>query len=246
MLNVILFWLLFFVLIYFFTKKERGKNEKHVKSIEESEKNHLNLLRRKELRNYFDDRLSYREKEMIYDIFEKKCFKCSSEKNLCIDHHLPISKGYPLKDEKAGLNAVLLCKKCNGKKQNKLPGEFYNKEELLKLENLGIKSHIFYSPKRIKEVEKNLLSYKLDFLRESIEKKDKIKFVYLDQNDILFTREVVEIHPSKISEERKLLYRGWIRDWYLFSEEDKERSFNIRWIYHLERSSGRISIKNKC
>ena len=236
MINLIFLWIVFFIIIYIFTKEESRKEEKNSEDIQSPEKESLNILKRKELRTYFDDRLTYSEKEKVYEIFGRRCFKCSSEKHLCIDHHLPVSKGYPLKDETAGLNAVILCEKCNRKKQNKLPGDFYTKEELLKLENLGIKSHLFYSPKRIKRIEKNLLSYKLDFLRESIEKKDKIKFIYLNQDEILFTREVIEIIPSEILTKRKLLYRGWAREWYLFSVENMERAFNIRWIYHLEKS----------
>ncbi|ADO84409.1 HNH endonuclease [Ilyobacter polytropus] len=247
MINVIFFWMAVFIIIFIFTRKSKSPyGDKKDGGILGSEKINFDNIKRKEIKVFFDDKLTDSEKLKLYGIFENKCFKCSSTEHLSIDHHIPISKGYPLKDKEAGLNAVVLCEKCNRKKGDTLPDEYYKKYELIRLENLGVKSHLYYSSKRIKEVEKNLLSYKLDFLRESIDKKEKIKFVYLNQEEILFTREGVEIHPFKISAERKLLYRGWIREWYLFSEENRERPFNIRWIYHLERSSGRISIKNKC
>ena len=237
MINLLFFWMAVFIIIFIFTRKYKSPyGYKKYGGILDSEKINFDNIKRREIKVFFDDKLTNSEKIKLYGIFENKCFKCSSTEHLSIDHHIPISKGYPLKDKEAGLNAVVLCEKCNRQKGANLPDEYYKKNELIRLEKLGIKSHLCYSPKRIKEVEKKILSYKLNFLRESIEEKEKIKFVYLNQEEILFTREVVEIIPSEILTKRKLLYRGWAREWYLFSEENMERAFNIRWIYHLEKS----------
>lgn len=71
-----------------------------------------------------------------FEKFKHRCFKCKSEKSLQIDHHYPISLGNPLSIE----NSVLLCVSCNKKKSNRLPEEFYSKEELEDLQiNYGIK-----------------------------------------------------------------------------------------------------------
>lgn len=74
---------------------------------------------------------------MVKNKFNNKCFKCGSNKNLHIDHHVPKSKG-GADDIK---NYVLLCAKCNGLsgKGVKTPEEFYTELELKKLkEEYGI------------------------------------------------------------------------------------------------------------
>jgi len=53
--------------------------------------------------------------------FDNKCFKCSSAKDLCVDHHRPLSKGHALTPD----NAVILCRVCNSSKGAKPPEEFY-------------------------------------------------------------------------------------------------------------------------
>jgi len=55
---------------------------------------------------------------------------CSDD--LCIDHHKPLSKGYPLTRE----NAVVLCRSCNCSKGNKLPEDFYPLEVLICIESI--------------------------------------------------------------------------------------------------------------
>ncbi|WP_319371607.1 HNH endonuclease [uncultured Ilyobacter sp.] len=237
MINLIFFWMVVFIIIYFFTRESNSSYDKEKdENIIVSEDIRFEILKRKEVEDFFDDRLTDLEKENLYGIFENRCFKCKSEEDLSTDHHLPISKGYPLKDEKAGLNAVLLCKRCNGKKQNKLPGEFYTKEELLKLENLGIRSHLYYSSKRIINLERRVLSGKIKFLQESVAKGENIKFVYFNQRDPLFVREEEEIMPIRVVSRKKFLYRGWTWEWFLHCEGERKRIFNIRWMYHLEKT----------
>ena len=55
------------------------------------------------------------------DLFNNECFNCGCKENLTIDHHKPLSKGFPL----SRLNAVVLCKSCNSSKHDKSPEEFY-------------------------------------------------------------------------------------------------------------------------
>lgn len=54
------------------------------------------------------------------------CAKCNINKDLTIDHHIPLSKGGKL----SLYNTVLLCHSCNSKKHNKLPEHFYTFDEL--------------------------------------------------------------------------------------------------------------------
>ncbi len=68
--------------------------------------------------------------DFIYDKFEYRCFNCSSESSLSLDHHYPLSLGYPLTKD----NAVLLCRSCNSSKSANLPEDFYCKDKLEILE----------------------------------------------------------------------------------------------------------------
>ncbi|WP_320047829.1 HNH endonuclease [uncultured Ilyobacter sp.] len=237
MINIIFFWIAVFIIIFIFTRKSKSTyGNKKDENIQDSEKITFDNLKRKEIKVFFDDKLTESEKIKLHDIFEERCFKCKSTEHLSIDHHIPISKGYPLKDKEAGLNAVVLCEKCNRQKGDIPPEKYYTKEELIKLENLGVKSHLYYTSKRLKFLEKRLLSGKIKFLEKSAANKDKIKFVYLDQRDPLFVREKVEVLPLRVVSRKTFLYRGWTREWFLYSAEDNRRIFNIRWIYHLEKS----------
>lgn len=70
--------------------------------------------------------------QQVIDIFNKfgnKCFKCGSSDRLQLDHHIPLTKGGKLDES----NTVLLCISCNSGKCDKMPEEFYSKEELEKL-----------------------------------------------------------------------------------------------------------------
>ena len=69
---------------------------------------------------------SIQDEVITRNAFENKCANCRSEKNLHIDHHMPLSKGYALS---LG-NAVLLCSKCNISKSSKLPNKFYDDGKL--------------------------------------------------------------------------------------------------------------------
>ena len=83
--------------------------------------------------NYTIDDYEYTKK-----IFNGKCFRCGSIEKLCVDHHMPLSKGFGLSRS----NAVILCKSCNSCKKNKHPLEFYTEDEILRLSNIGIETPI--------------------------------------------------------------------------------------------------------
>lgn len=73
--------------------------------------------------------------------FNYKCYNCKSVKNLCIDHHRPLSKNNVL----SLLNAVILCKSCNSSKSDKNPEDFYGVNECKKLDKMLNKIASIYS-----------------------------------------------------------------------------------------------------
>jgi 5-methylcytosine-specific restriction endonuclease McrA len=81
---------------------------------------------RREVKMLLDGNYSIADEQYTRDLFDHKCFKCSGESNLSIDHHYPLSAGFGLSQE----NAVLLCRSCNSSKNNRLPEDFYSNDEL--------------------------------------------------------------------------------------------------------------------
>lgn len=71
-----------------------------------------------------------KDEQITRCVFNNMCAKCGGTNKLCIDHHLPLSRGYGLSIK----NAVLLCNSCNSKKYVKLPNKFYTKRELFIIE----------------------------------------------------------------------------------------------------------------
>jgi len=116
---------------------DENKIKKHLLS-KEHRFNHRELYRaytikRRELRNKIEDVKSINT-SIVIDMFNGKCFKCGKNTRLSIDHHMPLSKGFKLSYS----NAVVLCSNCNSSKNNKHPKEFYSKDELIKLNSMGI------------------------------------------------------------------------------------------------------------
>lgn len=119
-------------------EKEKGYQKKYInknpyyllqKSIRRRDKIKLNTHTTYISKNY----ISY-----IKNKFNYKCFKCGSIDKLALDHHYPLHMGYPLSEN----NTVLLCKSCNSSKSNKLPEDFYSREQLKELEEVyGIKKN---------------------------------------------------------------------------------------------------------
>jgi hypothetical protein len=90
--------------------------------------------RSKEKRDLFK-RFGYRVivehyKKKFFNLFGNHCFKCGSTNYLNIDHHIPMALGGHLVPD----NLVALCKRCNNKKLDSHPEEFYTIEELSRLE----------------------------------------------------------------------------------------------------------------
>jgi 5-methylcytosine-specific restriction endonuclease McrA len=79
-----------------------------------------------------DERITLKE-------FGNKCYRCKSHDHLCIDHHRPLSAGFPL----SLTNAVVLCGSCNASKGPKRPEEFYGQKKCRaldkKLKKIGLK-----------------------------------------------------------------------------------------------------------
>jgi len=79
-------------------------------------------------------------KDIFFALFKHRCFKCGVKEKphpeigkppiLCIDHHIPMILGGHLVPG----NLVALCRRCNNKKKDKHPEEFYTAKELEKLE----------------------------------------------------------------------------------------------------------------
>ena len=63
---------------------------------------------------------------------DDKCYKCGNIQNLHLDHHVPLSKGGQLE---LG-NVVVLCKSCNSSKKDKLPKDWYTKDQLNDITNI--------------------------------------------------------------------------------------------------------------
>ena len=61
-------------------------------------------------------------KKRVFNERGAKCAHCGTEENLTIDHIIPRSKGGTNKIE----NLQVLCKKCNLKKADKMPNQFYS------------------------------------------------------------------------------------------------------------------------
>ena len=72
------------------------------------------------------------KRKTTFNKFGNRCFNCNSENNLTVDHHMPLSAGFPLEEN----NAVVLCRSCNSSKGTKLPKEFYTKTQLKELQNV--------------------------------------------------------------------------------------------------------------
>ena len=147
---------LILVLVYFLT----NHNDEKIVLIKRESKH-----KRRDRNSINDFNFTKVDKKNIFERFEYKCFNCGSKKNLTLDHHYPLEKGYGLKNSDGTYNAVLLCSKCNKKKSNKMPENFYNRNQLQILsEKYGIKKEI---------LEKSWDIYKL------VEEKALIEFTYL-------------------------------------------------------------------
>lgn len=89
-------------------------------------------------------------KAKFFDVFGNRCFKCGAVELppqrgkmpvLCVDHHVPMALGGHLEPG----NLVVLCRRCNELKLDRLPEDFYTSEELLRLAPFLECQHEFFA-----------------------------------------------------------------------------------------------------
>jgi len=110
----------------------QARQRRYCQTLDGRLKKQQHCRRRREQKRKIDLQLSVDDITAIYAKFNARCFNCSRQDRLEIDHHYPLSKGYGL----AINNAVILCKSCNTSKRNKMPEEFYTEKQLLILNDL--------------------------------------------------------------------------------------------------------------
>ena len=115
---------------------EKNKEAEHLRSklYYQSHKDEalIRKNKRRARKHEVNEVFTLRDRRETFDRFSNACFNCGRTEKLSIDHHYPLSKGYPL----SRTNAVVLCKRCNASKHTKLPDEFYSLDRLIILEGI--------------------------------------------------------------------------------------------------------------
>lgn len=114
-------------------KEKQRKHDCYLKYKESNEyknRNRINGIKRRSHKISVNEIILIDDIEFIKNQFENKCFNCGSTINLEIDHYYPLSLGHKLSRD----NGILLCKKCNTIKNNKLPQHFFSPSQILVLE----------------------------------------------------------------------------------------------------------------
>lgn len=111
--------------------------------------------KRNKIKKSVNENYSKEDRVITLKAFGYKCYKCGSKNNLQIDHHRPLSKGFPLTLD----NAVVLCGPCNRKKLAKSPEKFYGKRRCDRLDRKlkNIKKGILEEPEEPKKENKKPL-----------------------------------------------------------------------------------------
>lgn len=252
MLSLFILFILIFLVIAYFSKKETSDVLNKDKNSNESEETNSNidsfickdfitpsLARREELKKLLDSNFTKEDKKYLFKLFENKCYKCGSKNHLEVDHHVPLTIAYPLKENKK-YNSVILCKNCNRKKADSLPQEFYTKQELKILENkYNIKSHIDIDTDRIKKINKILISEKLLLLRKAIENKTSVSFIYIEmsENKVFHDKQFIQAKPIKIYENMQFYINSKKKFYFLEAENIKSNKiehFELMFIIDLK------------
>jgi 5-methylcytosine-specific restriction endonuclease McrA len=111
--------------------REYHKQYENVHRTKINEQANIRWHKRRQRKQGLNESYTQDDKEYTLALFNHSCANCGATDNLCIDHHKPLSKGYPLSRD----NAVVLCNSCNCQKSNKMPEEFYSPDTLKLIES---------------------------------------------------------------------------------------------------------------
>lgn len=113
-------------------KRWRDKNPNYFTNYRKNNKDKMREASRRRRANSLKvgENYTINDEAITMSEFNKRCYNCGSTSKLHIDHHRPLSKGYPLKID----NAVILCSSCNSSKGSRNPEDFYTNKKYLKLE----------------------------------------------------------------------------------------------------------------
>ena len=81
--------------------------------------------RRRATKKALNENYTVADEAFTLRLFDHACFNCGSKENLTVDHYRPLSKGNAL----TLTNAIILCKSCNSRKNNKDPEQFFSEEQ---------------------------------------------------------------------------------------------------------------------
>ena len=66
--------------------------------------------------------------DLVYEVFGARCAACGAEGSLTLDHHRPLADNHALLH-----NAVPLCARCNARKGQRRPEDFYDRWKLAEI-----------------------------------------------------------------------------------------------------------------
>lgn len=93
-------------------------------------------IRKKEKDNEINTEITKEDLLNIINKFDGKCFVCGEIRDLAFDHFYALKYKVPLTSK----NCVVLCRECNGRKQDLHPKDFFTKKQLkLLVKDYGIK-----------------------------------------------------------------------------------------------------------
>jgi len=105
------------------------------------EKAHQHNRTRRALKAGVKEKFTSEMKDITFQIFGNRCFKCGSKHVLVVDHFLPLSK----KNALTLLNAILLCNKCNSTKWNRDPEDFFTPLQIKRAQRLMLHAQELYT-----------------------------------------------------------------------------------------------------
>lgn len=226
MTDIIIFWFLIFLILYIGSRNIKNIPNKKITGSTFKKPN-----KRKEIKNILKDHLSKKEKAHLLQKFDNKCFNCDSKKHLEFDHHIPLSKGYSYHQMGSPSNVVVLCKKCNKQKADKLPSHWYKPPQLKKLKDLGIIDETNYSSRKKDILESLTIKKNIDIIEDAIKNNKLLIFDYIDEEHIFPSKRRVEEYPISIFSKKIFTPCCSYWRWYLVSSSGA--TYNIKTIVFL-------------